>query len=56
MEQRRNYVVYANFNYEEIERVVLITAEQAKAIRWFMGTWDIDGTVVLAEEYDGEEI
>jgi hypothetical protein len=56
MEEKRNYVVYANLNYEETERVVLMTAEQARTIRWFMDTWDIDGVVTLAEDYDGEEI
>lgn len=56
MEEKRNYVVYANANYDEIERVVLMTAEQANAIRWFMENFDIDGTVELAENYEGEEI
>ena len=56
MEEKRNYVVYASLNYEETERVVLMTAEQAKTIQWFMDTWDIDGTVALAEDYVGEEI
>ena len=56
MEEKRNYVVYTNINYDEIERVVLMTTEQANAIRWFMENFDIDGVVTLAEDYDGEEI
>lgn len=55
MEEKRNYVIYTNID-NEIERIILMTAEQAKAIRWFMDTWDIDGTVELAENYVGEEI
>ena len=56
MEEKRNYVIYVNLDYEETERVVLMTTEQANTIRWFMDTWDIDGTVELAENYEGEEI
>jgi hypothetical protein len=60
MEEKRNYVVYVEGSSctgtEDIERVVLMTAKQAKTIQWFMETFDIDGAVVLAEEYKGEEI
>lgn len=56
MEEKRNYVIYTNIDNEEIERVVLMTTNQANTIRWFMDTWDIDGTVELAENYAGEEI
>lgn len=58
MEEKRNYVIYINANYDddEIERVVLMTAEQANAIRWFMDTFDFDGAIELAENYQGEEI
>lgn len=56
MEEKRNYVIYTNVNYDEIERVVFMTANQANAIRWFMENFDIDGTVELAENYSGEEI
>ena len=56
MEEKRNYVVYTNMNYEEIERVVLMTETQAKTLNWFMENFDIDGTVELAENYQGEEI
>lgn len=56
MEEKRNYVVYCNINDEDIERVVLMTREQANAIRWFMDTFDFDGAVELAENYEGEEI
>ena len=56
MEEKRNYVIYTNINYEEIERVVLMNKTQAEAIRWFMENFDIDGSVELAENYQGEEI
>ena len=56
MEEKRNYVVYVEINYETVERVILITAEQANAIWWFMENFDIDGTIELAENYEGEEI
>ena len=55
MEEKRNYVIYTE-DIEGIERVVLMTANQANAIRWFMENFDIDGTVELAENYEGEEI
>ena len=55
MEEKRNYVIYTA-SIEEMERVVLMTADQANAIRWFMENFDIDGTVELAENYEGEEI
>ena len=55
-EEKRNYVVYTNINYEEIERVILMTETQAKTLNWFMENFDIDGTVELAENYHGEEI
>lgn len=54
--EKRNYVIYTNIDYEEIERVILMTAEQANAIRWFMQNFNIDGTVELVENYQGEEI
>jgi hypothetical protein len=60
MEEKRNYVVYVEgsscLGTEDIERVVKITTSQARTIKWFMETFDIDGAVVLAEEYKGEEI
>jgi len=56
MEEKRNYVVYSTIDNEEVERVVLMTKEKADAIRWFMDNFEIDGTVELAENYDGEEI
>lgn len=59
MEEKRNYVIYVEDNYqgiEEQERVVRMTTEQANTIRWFMENFDIDGTVELAENYEGEEI
>ena len=56
MEEKRNYVVYCNIDGEEFERVILMTAEKAKAIQWFIDTFDFDGAVELAENYEGEEI
>ena len=56
MEEKRNYVIYTNIDYEEVERVVLMNETQAKAISWFMENFNIDGTVELAENYQGEEI
>jgi len=59
MEEKRNYVIYVEDNhrgFEEQERVVRMTTEQANTIRWFMDNFDIDGTVELAEDYEGEEI
>lgn len=59
MEVKRNYVIYVednNRDIEEQERVIRMTAEQAQTIRWFMYSFDIDGTVELAEIYEGEEI
>ena len=56
MEEKRNYVIYTNIDYDEIERVVLMNETQAKAINWFMENFNIDGTVELAENYQGEEI
>ena len=59
MEEKRNYVIYVEDNhrgFEEQERVVRMTTEQANTIRWFMDNFDIDGTVELAENYEGEEI
>lgn len=59
MEEKRNYVIYIedtrNF-VEEKERVVLMTEQKAKTIKWFMDTFDINGCVELAENYQGEEI
>lgn len=58
MEEKRNYVVYINSCYpkEEQEHIVKMSAIQANAIRWFMEYYDIDGTVELAENFEGEEI
>lgn len=56
MEEKRNYAVYVNHYNGEIERVVKMNETQAKAINWFMETFDINGTVELAESYEGEEI
>lgn len=59
MEEKRNYVIYiedtSNF-VEEKERVVLMTPKQANTIQWFLDTFDINGGVELAENYEGEEI
>ena len=55
MEEKRNYVIYTYIS-DEIERVVLMTETQAKTIQWFMDTFDLNGTVILAEDYEGEEI
>ena len=33
-----------------------MTETQAKAIAWFINACGIDGTIALAEEYNGEEI
>lgn len=57
MEEKRNYVIYTeDGNYNPIERVVSMTNTQANAIRWFMGTFDIEGGIELAENYEGEEL
>jgi len=57
MEERRNYVIYSeDGDYNPTERVVSISNAQANAIRWFMETFDIEGGVELAENYEGEEI
>lgn len=56
MEEKRNYVVYCHIDGEDFERVILTTAEKAKAIQWFIDTFDFDGTVEPAESYEGEEI
>lgn len=56
MEEKRNYVIYANMDYEEIERVVLMNETQAKAINWFIKNFNINGCVELAENYEGEKI
>ncbi len=58
MEEKRNYVVYTDdcYSMEEQEHVVKISATQADAIRWFMNTFNIDGCVEIAEEYEAEEI
>ena len=57
MEEKRNYVVYyCNIYGENIERVIFTTPEKAKAIRWFIDTFHLDGAVELAENYEGEEI
>lgn len=56
MEEKRNYVIYCNINGVEVERIILMTFEKAKAIQWFMDTFDLDGVVELAENYQGEEI
>lgn len=58
MEEKRNYVVYVEGSglSDDIERVVHITKEQAKAIEWVMENFDIDGYIELAEKYEGEEI
>ena len=56
MEEKRNYVVYTEDYCAKTERVVKMTREQAKAIEWFMENYDIDGSVELAENYEGEEI
>ena len=60
MEEKRNYVVYVEGNSwtgtEDIERVVKMTASQARTIEWFMNNFNVDGTIELAENYEGEEI
>lgn len=58
MEEKRNYVVYVEGSGfgDDIERVVSITKEQARVIKWFMNNFDINGCVELAENYEGEEI
>lgn len=56
MEEKRNYVVYCDVNGEDFERVIFTTAEKAKVIQWFINTFDFDGAVELAENYEGEEI
>lgn len=59
MEEKRNYVVYVSdgflTNYDTVH-VVRMTRTQAEAITWFIDACGIDGAVVLAEEYNGEEI
>jgi len=54
--EKRNYVVYCNLDGEDIERVILMTEEKAKAIEWFINAFDLDGSVVPANDYMGEEI
>lgn len=59
MEERKNYVIYVNggsFDDDEVERVVSITKEQVRTIRWFIENFDINGCIELAEIYEGEEI
>ena len=56
-EEKRNYVVYSeDGDYNPIERVVSMNNVQANAIQWFMETFDIEGGVELAENYEGEEV
>jgi hypothetical protein len=59
MEEKRNYVVYVSDGFcghNDTERVVKMTEIQAKAIEWFIDACGIDGTIELAENYNGEEI
>lgn len=56
MEEKRKYVIYSEFNHEPIERVVVMTTEQANTIRWFIDNFGLIGCVELAENYEGEEI
>lgn len=59
MEEKRNCVVYVSdgfYGHNDTERVVKMTETQAKAIAWFINACGIDGTIALAEEYNGEEI
>jgi hypothetical protein len=57
MEEKRQYVVYvANMYHDELERVVKMTETQAKAIKWFINAFAIDGCIALAENYEAEEI
>jgi hypothetical protein len=56
MEEKRNYVIYAEVYGALIERVVSMNETQAKAIEWFMDRFNIDGSVELPENYVAEEI
>ena len=58
---KQNYVVYMSgnggcFGIEEQEHIIKMSADQADAIRWLMNTFDIDGCVELAQDYEGDEI
>ena len=55
-EEKRNYVIYSEFNHEPIERIVVMTETQARAINWFINNFGLIGGVELAENYEGEEI
>ena len=56
MEEKRNYVVYAEVDGNLKERIILMNETQAKAIEWFIDRFNIDGSVELAENYVAEEI
>lgn len=59
MEEKRNYVVYISDGFvssDDTVHVVKMTETQAKAITWFIDACGLDGAVVLAEDYEGEEI
>ena len=58
MNERRNYAVYVEgMGFEnDVERVVSMTKEQARAIEWFMEEFDVGGCIELAENYEAEEI
>jgi len=56
MEEKRKYVIYSEFNHEPIERIVVMTETQARAINWFINNFGLIGCVELAENYEGEEI
>lgn len=60
MEEKRNYAIYVDsdngYGDDDIERIVKMTEIQAKAIEWFMKSFDINGSIELAENYIGEEI
>lgn len=52
---KENYIIYDYHN--DIERIVKMTATQAKAIAWFFDNFDFcDWCIGKANDYEAEEI
>ena len=51
---KEKYVIY--YDHDNTETVIMMTEEQAKAIKWFMDEFSIDGTIETIENYEAREI
>lgn len=51
---KEKYVIY--YDHDNTETVIMMTEEQAKAIKWFMNEFIIDGTIETIENYEAREI